>query len=170
MSTPPKIGAGLPSLKPPPVSPKRRSLRAICASIAASAHDPIYQPSAHTGYHNQPTGADLILDPALIRREFPYLSEEIVAVLHARRCGWLSGQQLGMVLLEAAKAHGVTLINGRVESVEVVNNRVNAVKIAAADGSNLCVAARTFVNTAGPFIARSGSCLGWICRSFPNYI
>ena len=125
-----------------------------------NAHDPVYQPSAHTGYRNQPTGADLLLDPALNRREFPYLSDEIVAVLHARRCGWLSGQQLGMVLLEAAKAHGVTLINGRLESVAVVKNRVNAVKIAAADGSNLRVETRAFVNAAGPFARQVGQLLG----------
>jgi glycine/D-amino acid oxidase-like deaminating enzyme len=37
------------------------------------------------GFDDQPTGSDLILDPALIREHFPYLSEGTVAVLHARR-------------------------------------------------------------------------------------
>jgi len=63
--------------------------------------------------YDQPDGADLFLDPALIRRYFPYLTPQTIAVLHARRCGWFSGQQLGMVLLEQAKAHGVRLLNGR---------------------------------------------------------
>ena len=65
-------------------------------------------------WHDQPDGADLFLDPALIRRYFPYLTPQTIAVLHARRCGWFSGQQLGMLLLEQAKAHGVRLLNGRV--------------------------------------------------------
>ena len=125
-----------------------------------SAEDPVYQPAQHTGYRNQPPGADLILDPALIRREFPYLSEEIVAVLHARRCGWFSGQQLGMVLLEAARAQGVTLLSGRVERVELRHNRVAAVQVAAADGSNRRIESGNFVNAAGPFAKQVGQLLG----------
>lgn len=126
----------------------------------AGADDPTYQPAPHTGYRNQPDGADLLLDPALIRREFPYLSDEIVALLHARRCGWFSGQQLGMFLLEAARAAGVTLLSGRVEAVEIAHNRVAAVKIAAADGSQLRIATETFVNAAGPFAKQIGELLG----------
>ena len=43
----------------------------------------------------------------LIRRHFPYLAPETVAVAHARRAGWLSAQQLGMVMLEAIRERGV---------------------------------------------------------------
>ncbi len=57
---------------------------------------PAYVAGASSGYRGQPTGADLILDRQAIRRHFPYLSGQTRAVLHARRCGWLSGQQLGM--------------------------------------------------------------------------
>ena len=46
-------------------------------------------------------------DAALIRAHFPYLSEYVVAVLHARRCGWMSAQQLGMYLLERAHERGL---------------------------------------------------------------
>ncbi len=65
-----------------------------------------YRPAPAEGFENRPTGADVITDPALIRRHFPYLAENTVALLHARRCGWFSGQQLGMYLLRARAREG----------------------------------------------------------------
>ena len=47
------------------------------------------------------------------REHFAFLSRVVVAVPHARRCGWLSGQELGMHMLEQAKAVGVTILSGR---------------------------------------------------------
>ncbi len=122
--------------------------------------DPAYVPSTHTGYTDHPDGADLILDPRLIRQHFSYLAEDILAVLHTRRCGWLSGQQLGMFLLEEAKTHGVTLINGRVEAVTIERNRVTGVKVASADGSNQVFQTNVFVNAAGPMVKQVGQLIG----------
>ncbi len=110
-----------------------------------------YVPSTHSGYANHPTGADLFLDRDAIREHFAFLSEDIVAVLHARRCGWFSGQQLGMHMLEEAKAAGVTVVSGRVERVRVASNRVVSVGIAEANGAPTHVATNVFVNSAGPF-------------------
>jgi len=110
-----------------------------------------YVPSAHRGYTNHPTGADLFLDRAAIREHFAFLSDDIVAVLHTRRCGWFSGQQLGMHLLEEAKAAGVTVVSGRVERVRVASNRVTAVEIAESNGTTSVVSTNVFVNSAGPF-------------------
>src|SRR5688572_26660639 len=47
-----------------------------------------YRPAAAEGYESPLRGADLITDPGVIRRHFPYLAEDTVALLHARRCGW----------------------------------------------------------------------------------
>ena len=110
-----------------------------------------YVPSAHSGYAMQSTGADLFLDRDAIREHFAFLSSDIVAVLHARRCGWLSGQQLGMHMLEEAKAAGVTVVSGRIQRVRVQSNRVTAVEIADAGGTTTTVATNVFVNAAGPF-------------------
>ena len=41
-----------------------------------------YRPSPATGYEGQPTGTDVVTDPELIRRHFPYLAEDTVALLH----------------------------------------------------------------------------------------
>jgi glycine/D-amino acid oxidase-like deaminating enzyme len=71
-----------------------------------------YRPAPADGFEGQPTGIDVITDRALMRREFPWLTEDAVALVHARRCGWFSGQQLGMYMLERARDKGVRLLEG----------------------------------------------------------
>jgi len=58
--------------------------------------DSDYRPSPPDGFEAQPTGTDVITDRTLIRRHFGWLADDTLALLHSRRCGWLSGQQLGM--------------------------------------------------------------------------
>ena len=113
-----------------------------------------YQPSAHTGFRDHPTGADLFIDQRGIREHFSFLAHDVVAVLHARRCGWLSGQQLGMYLLEEARAAGVTVLSGRVDAVDVRGGRIAGVTVACADGRSRRIATPVFINCAGPFAKR----------------
>ncbi|MEO7520619.1 MAG: FAD-dependent oxidoreductase, partial [Gemmatimonas sp.] len=110
-----------------------------------------YRESASVGFAGHPDGADLFLDQRAIRRHFGWLAPDIVAVLHARRCGWFSGQQLGMYLLEEAKLAGTSMLSGRVESVERRAGRVASVAVRLADGSLTLVDTSAFVNAAGPF-------------------
>ena len=112
------------------------------------------------GYTDMPDGADLIVDGALIRRHFPWLSPETVAVLHARRCGWLSAQQLGMHLLEEARRHGAFLVPGRVDEVLSAGGRVTGVRVSLRDGGSERIAAPVFVNAAGPFAKEVAEWLG----------
>jgi glycine/D-amino acid oxidase-like deaminating enzyme len=118
-----------------------------------------YRPAPAEGFEDQPVGADVITDRALIRRQFPYLAEDTVALLHARRCGWFSGQQLGMYLLERAREKGVRLVEGRVEAVETAGGRVRAVRVAGPAG-NQTLAAPRFVDAAGPFLKEVGRLVG----------
>ncbi|WP_442886283.1 NAD(P)/FAD-dependent oxidoreductase [Chloroflexus sp.] len=121
--------------------------------------DADYQPSAGHDWREAPDGADLLLDPDLIRRHFPELSPDTVAVLHPRRCGWLSAQQLGALLLEAARSAGVTLVRGQVIAVERQGGCVSGVTVAA-PGETLLIATPCFVNAAGPHLAAVGELLG----------
>ena len=107
-----------------------------------------YRPSPADGFEEQPTGADVVTDRATIRRHFPYLSEETVAVLHARRCGWFSGQQLGMYMLERAREKGARLLPGRVEAIATRGGRVSSVTV-----SGRRLDTPTFVDAAGPYLA-----------------
>ncbi len=101
----------------------------------------------------------LVLDPDVIQASFPFVTADALAMLHARRCGWLSAQQLGMVLLEKARQAGVRLLNGRVTGVTIGSNRVDSVLVqTGADSSR--IATRTFVNAAGPLVKQVGSLLG----------
>ena len=118
--------------------------------------DPAYLPPEPQGFANQPTGADLLLEPALIRCHFPYISENVVAALHVRRAGWFSAQQLGAYLLEQARAHGVRLIQARLTGIDIQAGRVNAVHLD--DASRLEV--RNFVNAAGPYLNNVSQMLG----------
>ncbi len=119
-----------------------------------------YQPSAHTGYRDHPTGADVFLDPQSIRSHFPWLAVDIVAVVHARRCGWMSGQQLGMYLFDEARAAGVTFLAGRVESVGTAGGRVSGVSVTCSDGTHQHIATPVFVNCAGPFAKEVSQLIG----------
>jgi sarcosine oxidase, subunit beta len=119
-----------------------------------------YHPSSHSGWRHHPQGADLFLDRDAIRAHFPWLSPDIVAVLHARRCGWFSGQQLGMQLLEEARAHGVSVLEGRVAAVHTRGGRVAEVQVEQAHGGTVRVATPAFVNAAGPYAKAVGALCG----------
>lgn len=115
-----------------------------------------YSPSALSGFAGAPIGSDLILDRQLIHKYFPYLSEQTIAVLHARRCGWLSAQQLGMYMLERAKQAGVRFISGQITGVEVLKGHIEGVRLG--DGSVLNTQA--LVVAAGPLLKQVGEMLG----------
>lgn len=120
------------------------------------AHDHGYLPSPLEGYQNLPTGADLLLGPALIRKHFPYLSEPVIAALHVRRAGWFSAQQLGAYLLDQARLAGVKRVQARLLEVRVQDGRVQSVLLD--NGQELHL--RTFVNAAGPFLNTVGQMMG----------
>lgn len=115
-----------------------------------------YEPAHEDGYAQKADGADLLLDPGLIREHFPYLTHRAVAALHVRRAGWLSAHQYGQLLLERAKAAGVRLERGRVAGVETGQGGVRAVLLE--DGSRIRTS--IFVNAAGPFVKDVGRMLG----------
>ena len=118
-----------------------------------------YRPAPADGFEGQPTGVDVITDPALARRHFPYLTPDTLAVLHARRCGWFSGHELGTYLLERAREAGVRLLEGRVERIDTTGGRVRAVHVKAR-GGDTTIGTPRFVDAAGPFFAPVARLLG----------
>ena len=126
---------------------------------AGGSGGPDYRPAPAEGWQDQPDGADLILNEGLLRETFPYLSRDTVAILHARRCGWFSGQQLGILQLEQARAAGVEVIEGRVEWIETTGGRVSAVQIGTS-GEVVTVNTPRIVNAAGPLLHDVGIQLG----------
>lgn len=112
------------------------------------AYDPDPDPHA--------TGADLLLEPALIHRHYPCLTGQAIAALHVRRAGWLSAQQLGAYLLERARTFGLRTQADEVVGIRQSGGRVQGVTL----GSGERVDCGTFVNAAGPSLERVGRLLG----------
>jgi glycine/D-amino acid oxidase-like deaminating enzyme len=124
------------------------------------ADDPGYPLSpAGEGFAGHPVGADLSLDRDSILDRFPFLTSDVVALLEPRRCGWLSAQQLGMTLLEAARERGVSLVRGRIERVVVEGGRVQAVEVDGGPDAGR-IATPCVVVAAGPRVAEVGRLLG----------
>ena len=109
----------------------------------------VYTPAEAHGFQSALTGADVITDARLIRRHFPYLSSQTVAVAHARRAGWLSAQQLGMAMLEVARERGVKLLRGRVAGIDTSGGHVRAVHVEQ-NGERHALEATHVVLAAGP--------------------
>ena len=122
-------------------------------------HPAPYLPSPERGFDFPLTGADLITDRNLIRRHFPYLADQTAAVVHARRAGWLSAQQLGMVMLEAAREHGVKLLRGKVVGIDIAGGRVRHVDVDQ-QGERRSIEATHLVLAAGPMLKETVRLLG----------
>jgi glycine/D-amino acid oxidase-like deaminating enzyme len=108
----------------------------------------VYAPSPERGFEFPLSGADVITDASLIRRHFPYLAPETIAVAHARRAGWLSAQQLGAVMLEAARERGVKLLRGGVVGFDA-GERVRGVHVER-EGERVRLEATHVVLAGGP--------------------
>ncbi len=115
-----------------------------------------YTHSSHFGFEDHPDGADVFLGADAIRKVFPTYADDIVAVVHARRCGWLSGQQLGMQLLDEARAAGVEFVSGKVREVGKKGGRVSSVTVGCDNGTSVEFACGSFVNAAGPLAKNVG--------------
>ncbi len=120
--------------------------------------DAAYAPSPPHGFAGQPDGADLLTDRDAICRHFPFLAPDVVAVLHARRCGWLSAQQLGQHLLAEATACGVILLAGQVTRGERDAGSGWTLTLSSAKPQQL--AASRVINCAGPMARSVGLLLG----------
>ncbi len=139
--TPPRLGAG--------------DLRIYRTPAETAA----YRPAPPEGYRGLPDGADLLLGSAAVRRIFPYLSENVQAALHVRRAGWFSAQQLGMYLLEQARARGVELRRARITGVEPQGADRLTLHLSGNDAP-VSLTTRNFVDAAGPFLAPVAGMLG----------
>ena len=109
-----------------------------------------YQPSPPHGFDLPLTGADIITGEAAIRRLFPYLAPETKVVAHARRAGWLSAQQLGMTMLEAARDRGVRMLRGRMTGITTAGGRLSGVHVEMASGQTQTLDASHLVLATGP--------------------
>jgi len=117
-----------------------------------------YRAPQRTPWGEAPDGVDVLLDRALIRRTFPSWAEDAAAVIHIRRAGAISSQQMGQVMLEAIREAGGRLVRGEVKSISKAGEGF-ALEIATGEGARRWQADRV-VNAAGPFVNDIASMLG----------
>ena len=109
-----------------------RRARAGYACMARRPLRPTHRQS-RTDWLDAPEGVDVIQNPEMIRRHFPTFDPEISTVLHVRRAGDISGQQLGSLMLEEVRAAGGAVSRARVTEI-VGQDGGFALKLRGEDG------------------------------------
>jgi len=131
------------------------------ASDSIRFHDasssPTYLPPDSDDWERAPKGVDVLSSQKLIRRTFPSLSHDIANVIHIRRGGDISGQQLGQYMLERIRGAGGKRIAASVRSIDI--DRDFLVEIDGRNGVEY-VKANTLVNAAGPFAGNLATMMG----------
>jgi glycine/D-amino acid oxidase-like deaminating enzyme len=107
-----------------------------------------YSPPASAQWDQAPQGVDVLCDQAVIQAAFPSWAKDIRTVLHIRRAGSISGQQLGQYMLETIRAAGGRLIRGKLAAIE--KTAPFALGVETADG-RFTLRANRLINAAGPF-------------------
>lgn len=100
---------------------------------------------------------DVLADPALIRRAFPDFAPDAATILHVRRAGSISGQQLGQFMLEKIRAAGGRLIRSEVTAIDAGNPF--SLHLQTPEGPQE-LRADKIVNAAGPFAAKVQAMVG----------
>lgn len=110
-------------------------------------HDSYLESTAD--WSKAPGGFDVIKDRALIRKAFPAYAPDVEAVIHVRRAGSISGQQLGQFMLERIREAGGVLIRGNVVSVTAGSRFELSID---RGGETKTLSAEKLVNAGGPFV------------------
>jgi glycine/D-amino acid oxidase-like deaminating enzyme len=126
--------------------------------VHETASSPGYVPADSADWQSAPEGVDVLQNRELIRRHFPSFDPDVSTILHIRRAGDISGQQLGSVMLEHVRATGGSLIAARV--TEVAREGNDFVLTMRGRNSEETLRAGMLVNAAGPCIADIARMLG----------
>ncbi|MBM3621590.1 MAG: FAD-binding oxidoreductase [Alphaproteobacteria bacterium] len=116
-----------------------------------------YRPALSADWRTAPDGVDVIQDRATIDAHFPTFARDIATILHIRRAGDISGQQMGSLMLRDLRERGGRVVPGRV--VEVACDKRFALTVRGQD-EVVSVTADILVNAAGPYIGQVAGLLG----------
>jgi len=114
-----------------------------------------YQRPISAEWQQAPSGVDVLQNQALIQATFPSYDNTVKTVVHIRRAGAISAQQMGQLMLERFKQAGGVRVSANVIGIE---NRSEF--LLQTDQPNLSIQAEQFVNAAGPFINDIAQMLG----------
>ncbi len=121
------------------------------------AHSDTYQPFDDASWQAAPSGIDIVKNRALIQDRFASYAPDIETVIHIRRGGDISGQQLGMHMLDHLRAAGARRVTGEVRSITAQDGF--QIEITTPDGTDTLMADQV-VNAAGPYADEIAAMLG----------
>jgi len=101
-------------------------------------------------------GADLVLDPSVIAEHLPFVTHRTVAMLHARRCGWMDARALGHWMLDRFLEVGGRFVRDCVNAIDIRNDRLDRVVFA----SGTVLYPGTLVFSTGPLFHETGLLMG----------
>ena len=116
-----------------------------------------YAPFDSAAWQDPPDGVDILQNTDLIRHSFPQFDPKVQAIIHIRRGGDISGQQLGTVMLEALKEAGCSRRRGDV--VQMDGTGPYTVRLQTPDRIEN-ITTDQIVNAAGPFARQVAQMLG----------
>ncbi|RYF67824.1 MAG: FAD-binding oxidoreductase, partial [Comamonadaceae bacterium] len=120
-----------------------------------------YEPPLRSPWQAAPDGVDVLLDTGLIRQAFPGFAQDVRSVIHIRRAGSISAQQLGQYMLEEIRAAGGKLIRAELKGVAQTGAHGTAFTLELASDTGVqSIRAQRVVNAAGPFLKDVGAMLG----------
>ena len=114
-----------------------------------------YQKPVSSRFEDAPPGVDVLQNQKLIRETFPSYDPSIKSVVHIRRAGAISAQQMGQVMLDRFKQAGGVTVTAQVSSIESAEGF--SLRTEQADTT---IQAEQIVNAAGPFINDIAKMLG----------
>ena len=106
-------------------------------------------------WEEAPSGVDVIKNQSLIRETFPSYDRSVRTVVHIRRAGAISAQQMGQLMLSRFKEAGGLRVSARVVDIDCSGDFV-----LRTDQPDTTIKAEKLVNAAGPFINEIALMLG----------
>jgi len=116
-----------------------------------------YQVPEASHWKDAPDGVDVLSNRQLIQKTFPSFSNDVASVVHIRRAGEISSQQMGQYMLGRISEAGGNRLRGRLQGVTF--NGSFTLEIDGPDGIEI-INAETIVNAAGPFAIDVAAMLG----------
>ena len=107
-----------------------------------------YQQVSPGDWRSDIRGIDVLSGPKLITGQFPQLDPQIQHLLHIRRAGDISAQQLGQWMIEQARSLGLQQLRGEVTAIDIgADFNIEIVS----QGKSTTLRSEIVINATGPF-------------------
>ena len=116
-----------------------------------------YSESLSAIWKSVPNGVDVLTDGESIKKLFPAISGDIRNVIHVRRAGDISSQQLAVYMLQRIRESGGRRVAGRLHNVVFGDGFQLDIETSAGNES---ITGDYFVNAAGPFARTVATMIG----------